>query len=102
MLKGVSKRKVAEVMKLSRNTVYRYSCGDPAFLVESSRPAFAMLEPFQEEIVSLINNKVIRKDVYFCIVKKGYKGGRTQVYKYCEYSELEHARGTAKLCVTSV
>ena len=72
-------------MKISRNTVYKYNCGDPELLAGSSRPAFTRLQPFQQEIISLINNKIMRKDVYLSIVKKGYKGGRTQFYKYCEH-----------------
>jgi len=72
-------------MKISRNTVNKYSCGDPALLAESCRPAFTRLEPFQEEIITLINSKIMRKDVYLCIAKKGYTGGRTQFYKYCEH-----------------
>jgi hypothetical protein len=53
-------------------------------LAESTRPAFCKLEPFQEEIISLINSKIMRKDVYHYIAQKGYTGGRTQFYKYCE------------------
>ena len=83
--KGVSKRKISKVLKLARGTVYRYSSGNPEFLAEGNRPGFTKLEPFQEEIVSLINNKIMRKDIYFCITNKGYKGGRTQFYKYCEH-----------------
>ena len=71
-------------MKISRNTVYKYSCGSPELLAESTRPAFSKLEPFQEEIISLINSKIMRRDVYHCIAQKGYTGGRTQFYKYCE------------------
>jgi hypothetical protein len=82
---GLSKRKIALVMKISRNTVYKYSSGSPELLAESSWPVFTKLEPFQEEIISLLNNKIMRKDVYLCIVKKGYTGGRTQFYKYCEH-----------------
>jgi len=82
---GVTKRKVSKVLKIARGTVYKYSCGEPEFLAESNRQAFGKLEPFQEEIISLINNKIIRQDVYSSIVKKGYTGGRTQFYKYCEH-----------------
>jgi predicted transcriptional regulator len=83
--KKVSKRKIAKVMKISRNTVYKYASGDPALLSESNRLAFTKLEPFQEEIISLLNSKIMRKDVYLYIEKKGYTGGRTQFYKYCEH-----------------
>jgi hypothetical protein len=72
-------------MKLSRNTVRRYRSGDPEILAERCRSsAFSRLEPFQEEIISLINNKIARKDVYFCIARKGYTGGKTQFYTYCK------------------
>ena len=81
----MSKRKIAEVMKISRNTVRRYNSGDPELLAESNRPSFAKLEPFQEEIISSINSKIMRKDIYSCIARKGYAGGRTQFYKYCEH-----------------
>ena len=83
--KGVSKRKIARVMKISRHTVCRYTFGDPESLAESNRPSFTKLQPFQEEIISLINNKIVRKDVYRCIVKNGYTGGRTHFYNYCEH-----------------
>ena len=53
-------------------------------MAENCRPAFTKLEPFQEEIISLINNKIILKDVYSYIARNGYTGGRTQFYKYCE------------------
>jgi predicted transcriptional regulator len=69
--KGVSKRKIARVMKISRHTVSQYHSGDPTVLAESSRVSFAKLEPFQEEIISLINKKIMRKDVYACIAKQG-------------------------------
>ena len=72
-------------MKLSRNTVRKYNSGDPEFLAESSRPAFAKAEPFQGEIISLLNRRIMRKDVYHCIVKKGYAGGTTQFYDYCKH-----------------
>jgi predicted transcriptional regulator len=81
---GVSKRKVAKVMKISRGTVYKYGFGSPELLAQRSQPAFTKLEPFQEEIISLLNNKIMRKDVYRSISQKGYKGGRTQFYYYCE------------------
>ena len=88
--KGITKRKISKVLKIARGTVHRYSSGNPEFLAESKRSAFIKLEPFQEEIISLINNKIIRKDVYYCITKKGYTGGRTQFYKYCEHlAEIE-------------
>ena len=82
---GVTKMKIAKVLKIARGTVYRYCSGDPAVLAERDICAFTKVEPFQEEIISLINNKIIRKDIYQCIVKKGYIGGRTQFYKYCEH-----------------
>jgi len=95
---GATKRKVAKVMKLSRNTVRKYSSGSPELLAESSRPAFIKQEPFQQEIISMINNKIIRKDVYFTIVKKGYTGGRTQFYKYCEHlAEMEMVESAGNL-----
>jgi len=88
--KGVAKRKISKVLKIARGTVYKYSSGNPEFLAESNRPAFIKVEPFQEEIITMINNKIMRKDVYSCIEKKGYTGGRTQFYKYCEYlAEIE-------------
>jgi hypothetical protein len=94
----VSKRKIAEAMKISRNTVRRYNSGDPELLAESGRPSFAKLEPFQEEVISLINNEIMRKDVYSCIVKKGYTGGRTQFYNYCEHLvEMGMAESPGKL-----
>jgi predicted transcriptional regulator len=88
--KGVSKRKVAAVMKISRNTVRIYNSGSPETLAESARPSYIKLEPFQQEIISLLNSKIIRKDVYAHIVKKGYTGGRSQFYMYCEHlAEIE-------------
>ena len=88
--KGVSKRKISRVLKISRGTVYKYSCGNPEHLAESNTHGFAKLEPFQGEIISLLNNRIMRKDVYCCISKKGYTGGRTQFYKYCEHlAEIE-------------
>jgi len=81
----VTKRKISKVLKIARGTVYKYSYGEPEFLAESNRQGFSKLEPFQEEIISLINSKIIRKDIYQCIIKKGYTGGRTQFYKYCEH-----------------
>jgi len=70
-------------MKISRNTVRRYNSGDPELLAERSSPAFTKVEPFQEEIISLLNNKIMRKEVFRYIIKKGYTGGRTQFYSYC-------------------
>jgi len=46
----------------------------------------------------MINNKIIRKDVYFAIVNKGYTGGRTQFYKYCEHlAEMEMVESPGNL-----
>ena len=85
-------------MKISRGTVTKYGDGDPELLAEDSRPAFTKLEPFQQEIISLINNKIMRKDIYCHIAKKGYKGGRTQFYKYCEHLvEMEMVEGPGNL-----
>ena len=72
-------------MRISRNTIRKYSCGDPAFLAEYNSRAFIRLEPFQEEIISLLNNKVMRKDVYRSIVMKGHTGGISQFYEYCKH-----------------
>ena len=85
-------------MKISRNTVYKYNSGDPELLAESCRPAFAKLEPFQGEIISLINKKIILKDVYSYIARNGYTGGRTQFYNYCEQlAEMELVEPTGNL-----
>ena len=96
--KGVTKRKISKVLKIARGTVYRYSSGNPEFLAEGNRPAFIKLEPFQEEIISLINNKIMRKDIYLSIVKEGYTGGRTQFYNYCEHlAEMEMVESAGNL-----
>ena len=72
-------------MKIDRRTVSLYSSGEPECLAENNRQTYAKLEPFQGEIISLINNKILRQDVYLSIMKNGYTGGRTQFYKYCEH-----------------
>jgi len=91
--KGVSERKISAILKISRNTVSKYSSWDTEILAESAsaRPAFSKLEPFKEEIISLINNnKMKRQDAYLGIEKNGYTGGRSQFYKYCEHlAEME-------------
>ena len=95
---GVTKSKISKVLKIARGTVYKYSCGEPEFLAESNRQGFSKLEPFQEEIISLINNKIIRKDVYQCIIKKGYTGGLSQFYEYCKHlAEIEMVESPGNL-----
>jgi len=96
--KGVAKRKISKVLKIARGTVNKYCSGSPELLAESSRPVFSKQEPFQQEIISMINNKIILKDVYFAIIKKGYAGGRTQFYKYCEHlAEMEMVESAGNL-----
>jgi len=83
--KGVSDFRIAKSMKMAPKTVRKYSSGDPAVLAESGRPAFIKQEPFQEEIISLINNKILRKDIFRSVVNKGYDGGPAQFYRYCKH-----------------
>ena len=70
-------------MKISINTVAKYCCGSPEKFLEGLKPAFVKAHPFQEEIISLLNNKAKRKDIYSSIAKNGYTGCMAQLHNYC-------------------
>ena len=72
-------------MEISINTVAKYCTGSPEKLAEGARGNFAKAEPFQEEIISMLNNKNKRKDIYSFIVKNGYTGGISQLDNYCRH-----------------
>jgi len=85
-------------MKTSINTVKKYCRGSPEKLLEGARPAFAKAQLFQEEIITLLNNKAKRIDIYSSIAKKGYSGCLSQLYHYCKYLvEMEMVDASASI-----
>ena len=81
---GISVRKIAKALKLSRNTVAKYQTGNPDYLVEDTRGrTFTQLLIYEAEMIDLLNSGHIRKDVLTYIEQQGFTGKRSQFYKFC-------------------
>ena len=88
--KGISQRKIARIMKMSRNSVAKYQEGNPNHLAEPTKArAFTQLLPYESEAISLLKEGHIRKDVHAYIVQQGFPGKITQFYEFCRRLEEE-------------
>ncbi|WP_246067694.1 hypothetical protein [Changchengzhania lutea] len=77
--KGISKRKIARDLRISRNTVHSY------LPLESLPPRISSkstnIELFAQHIVARLNDQgYMMKDIIDEIYELGYKGSRTQAY----------------------
>lgn len=81
---GISVRKIAKALKMSRNTVAKYQTGDLDYLVEDTRGrAFTQLLTYEAEMIDLLKAGHIRKEVFTYIEQQGFMGKRSQFYKFC-------------------
>lgn len=87
LTEGISGRKIAATMHISRDSVRKYATGNPEYLAEKGNHAFIGLMPFQGEIISLIKQGYTRKDVCRKMSLIGYDGKLTQFYEYCRSLE---------------
>jgi|BioPla2DNA2_1021312.scaffolds.fasta_scaffold43960_1 hypothetical protein len=87
LAEGISGRKIAATMHISRDSVRKYATGNPEYLAEKGNHAFIGLIPFQDEIISLIKQGYTRKDVCRTMSLIGYDGKLTQFYEYCRSLE---------------
>ena len=56
-----------------------------------------------DEIITLINNKIRRGDIYHKVVEKGYKGSRTRFFEYCkQLSDFEITGNPGKLRIDEI
>ena len=66
-------------------------------------PVCKKLQPFLEEIITLINNKIKLSEIYRNIVGKGYKGSRSRFFEYCkQLSGLEITGNPGKLRIDEI
>lgn len=82
---GVSKRKIARALHISRNTVDKYTTGNPEHLAQITSKAFASLHPFQSEIICLLKQGYFKKEICQYLSNFGYTGKMTQFYDYCHF-----------------
>lgn len=82
---GVSKRKIARALHISRNTVDKYATGNPEHLAQRTSKAFAGLHSFQSEIISLLDQGYYKKEICQYLSSLGYTGKLTQFYDYCHF-----------------
>lgn len=86
---GISKRKIAQILKISRNTIDKYVEGTPEFLAERTRSTYSKLHRYQSDIIHHLNQGFEKKVIYEYIVFLGYEGKLTQFYGYCRFLEKE-------------
>ena len=79
--RGVSIKKIARKLKLSKNTVRKYlrSTEPPQF---KSREYARLLDPYEETIEEMLGKKYIGTRIYDELVQKGYTGSLSSVHRY--------------------
>ncbi|GBE01995.1 integrase core domain protein [bacterium BMS3Abin08] len=79
--KGVSIKKIARQLKLSRNTVRKYlrSPGPPRF---KARKYEKMLDKYEDMIKEMLEGKYIGTRIYSELIGLGYRGSLCSVHRY--------------------
>jgi len=77
---GFSKRKIARMLGVSRQTVIKYVGGDYQSLCQ--KKLRSGMDAYHDYIVKALKAGMSRIDVYENVVAKGFKGKRTSAYDY--------------------
>ncbi len=77
---GYSNRAIAKKLHCSRNTVCKYLNGDYESLCR--RNYRSGMDQFYDYIIKELSAGISRKDVYYRLIQKGYKGKLTAAYNY--------------------
>ena len=75
---GYSNRAIAKKLHCSRNTVCKYLNGDYESLCR--RNYRSGMDQFYDYIIKELSAGISRKDVYYRLIRKGYKGKLTAAY----------------------
>mgnify|MGYP000005846119 CR=1 FL=1 len=96
---GVSIRKIAQTLGVSRNTVKKYlkDAKPPQF---KARKYEKQLDRYREEIQAMLEKRYIGTRIHKELVKKGYKGSLSSVHRYLRV--LKENKQTAQLATTRV
>lgn len=78
---GVSIRKIAQKLGVSRNTVRKY-LRDPNPPQFKAREYEKQLDRYREEVLNMLEKKYIGTRIYKELVKKGYTGSLSSVYRF--------------------
>ena len=92
---GVSIKKIARKMKLSKNTVRKYlrSPGPPQF---KAREHEKLLDPYEETIKEMLERKYIGTRIYNELFQIGYAGFLSSVHRYiADTKEAEQIKAKA-------
>lgn len=87
---GVSKRKLASMYHISRNTISRYLEGDPEKLACTQRKDRINFDSLTDEIVELLKTHTVKK-AYLEAVKLGYNGKQSQFYEKSKKLFIEYS-----------
>lgn len=77
---GYSKRNIAKLLRVSRQTVIKYVGGDFEALCRKTLPS--SIDAYHDYIVESLESGIIRKDIYRSIVAMGFNGKQTCAYDY--------------------
>ena len=77
---GYSKRKIAKLLKMSRNTISKYIHGK--FEVLCQKKIKSRMDVYHDHIVKSLQAGMNRKDVYNTVVAKGFSGKQSAAYDY--------------------
>ena len=77
---GFSKRKIAKLLGVSRQTVIKYVGGDFEALCRKTHRS--SIDAYHDHIVKSLESGISRKDVYNSVIAMGFKGKQTCAYDY--------------------
>ena len=77
---GFSKRRIAKLLGVSRQTVIKYVGGD--FEALCRKTLRSSIDAYHDYIVESLESGISRKDIYDNVVEMGFKGKQTCAYDY--------------------
>ena len=85
---GLKKKAIARELKISKNTVKRYwhSRSLPKY---QRQAAEKKLDPFARQIQQMVQQRFIGTRIYEELIKVGYTGSLTSIYRYLKQFQLD-------------
>ena len=96
---GVSIKKIARVLKISKNTVRRY-LRDPNPPQFNARQYAKELDKYKQEIDQMLAKKYIGTRIHTELTKQGYRGSLSSVHRYLR--EIKEEKEQTQLATTRV
>jgi len=99
---GYAPVEIKRAMQITYKKIRKYAKGDPALLCKRNRNANrtgSQLEKYRNEIIDMLKQGIVRKDIYKKLKELGCFSGQTAFYDYCKILEKED--GIEILCYTN-